>query len=243
MKITNPNPEDISYWIKEGPQTAISATIKHHVGIIYSRNEMEELNYHKWGKSPSMIAAFKTAFYENRSIPLMRYDQQITDALFRKRDATQILSEGFTGSSSDYAVVFRALMIAQGYRASFLETIDADFVLGKEAHPGRAYVRVFGSCAGDKGIIINPAKCETLDSKLSLLPHIIIGEGLDPWDLGLVLSREDLAVYRKANCEELLNTYEELIEKKRAHDMTALTEFRRRTGLLKTEFSTPMSCD
>jgi len=217
---------DNSKWLEEGPQTEVTLLVEYHAKVIMADKEIEPEMFSKWGETDAMRAAYKTSFYINRCRPKIK-SAEAREALFRKRTVDQILQEGFIDSTSDYAVAFRGLMIAQGVPASFLETIDANFVIGEKTHPGRAYVRVFDK---EKGIIINPEKCEKINSKFKLLPHIIIGEGLDAWDLGLVLDRQGLTKYRDANLPQLLDDYERLIGMKYTYEMDKIACFRRANG-------------
>jgi len=172
--------QDLSKWLKEGEQTKITDVVKKHANLIQIMGSLDSYEFYEWGKSDLMVAANKTAKYISRSLRIHK-GSNYHDYWLLRRDITQILTDGGTNSCNEYAHVFRGLMIAQGYPASYIEAVHAHSLFNSEPpFKGHAFCRIFSET---NNVIIDPTTIK-MEDNLSIYPYFIVGEGLDSWDLG-----------------------------------------------------------
>ncbi len=134
----------------------------------------------------------------------------ITNKFFRQRTADDILKNGIIPICSDIGLVFRTMMIAQNIPTSYIEARSADFLFS--SNPGcylykeRVLARLFGK-NGDSLGIFDPTQIRKYSNERELFAKdgdIIVGEGLDSWDLG-IKSYNDLFKIRDKYLDLILN--------------------------------------
>lgn len=226
-----------AYWLTPGAQTEITDLVRGHADKIRQVYRSEPVRFSDY---PEFVAAYKTGYYVKRHVFLhsiyatiknIEHEQETTlylrpdsqekfykdlitaadERFCRQRTADQILREGRFGFCSDKAILFRALMIAQGFPVSYLEMLKVtDYGEGNSKDfKSHAATRVY---AKDKTIIYDPIEETGFDSELSYFDssrQTLIAEGLDSWDVG-IHSKKDLEDFLKKHSEEAERRAEEL---------------------------------
>ncbi|MCX6818410.1 MAG: hypothetical protein NT129_00220 [Candidatus Aenigmarchaeota archaeon] len=191
-----------AYWLTEDEQTRITDLVRQHADAAKSvklQPDYESI----CNDSDFLINAYRTMDYI-RHLPKTKRSK---DEVFRKRDIHKILEEGIFPACSDFALVFRGLMIAQGIHIAYLETFHEDYLFGKAFHT-HSFNRAFD---GEKPTIFDPTYIKHYLGELDIFPYVIVAEGLDCWNLG-ISSYKDLHRFRKERLGEILTKYEGLLE-------------------------------
>jgi hypothetical protein len=185
---------DKGYWLREGPQTRLTGVVRKHAEAAVAIEPPAGMTF----SSEAMRKAYQTCIYVSR-LPL---SSKPKDEWFRRRSAEQMIAEGLIETCSEYAVVFRALMIASGVPVSYLETFHENYLLGRKFHT-HSFARVFDT---ENDVIIDPSRRKKRLSEADIFPYIIVAEGLDCWDLGLQ-SYDDLHSFRLDHLDGLMRKY------------------------------------
>ncbi|MCF7872116.1 hypothetical protein K9L97_03715 [Candidatus Woesearchaeota archaeon] len=210
------------YWLNEGELSQVTELIKKNINILKQRLD-EKFD------DPSLFNVINETsrfvfempihieYYEN---PRNNYERQISgqvkDDNFRVRSADRILREGVIPSCSDYGLLFRTFMIAQGIPTSIYDAFHVNYLFGKEFH-GRVFSRVF---KGNNVLIINPQRKNAVLSTcdFEILPYVPVFESLDFKDSGID-SYEKMHKFKEDNMSTLLKVYEKNMHKKFIYDL------------------------
>ncbi|HIH24584.1 TPA: hypothetical protein HA251_06125 [Candidatus Woesearchaeota archaeon] len=133
-------------------------------------------------------------------------NERLKRSIFCKRNLDGVLRDGAYPTCSDYGLLFRGLMAAQGHPTAFVETFHEDFLLGRAFH-----THVFGRVFYEGGsLLVNPLPNPVIvGTERELLPYVIFREGLDASDIGIT-SYDDLFRMREEHLGPLLDHYEHL---------------------------------
>lgn len=199
----------VHYYLVQGRQTQLTPLVYRHAeaaaATVPTNPEVLSL-------LPHLLAACKTVKYIYQLPKIMGYiqkaqeseeqiaNEKLKTAVFRKRDLHQVLQEGIFPSCSDIGLLFRGLMIAQGFPTAWVETFHEDYILGK-SFQGHVFGRVFYDGKSD---LINPKLVlDVANSELEIFPYLILKEGLDSWDIGIE-GYDDLHRLKAEHLEELI---------------------------------------
>lgn len=221
---------DKSYWLKEGTQTEITDLVKTHALEIRQIQCRDIANLPALSE-PEVILAYKTGQYIISNIkrhPIyntikniekerkeMRFESKTeeekynsliktaNDVFCRQRTADDILMQGRFGFCSDKAILFRALMLAQGIPVSYIEAAKT-FLLAKKEDEFKphATTKVY---AKNQTFIYDPMELQGFDCEMTYFEKdngIIIREGLDSWDMG-IKSKRDSEIFLRLFAEEI----------------------------------------
>ncbi len=183
--------KNIEKYKNEGPQTETTPEIE---------NVCNQLSGEKLAFIISTIKWIHNNLNRNKSL-------EIKKEVFRKRTATEIISDGFTTGCTDITLVFIALCRAKGFPTKYVEAIDKKWLKGELQGPGiRGHV--FAECfiEGD-WLLIDPAEgliFANPDHSDYYSNFATYKKGLDSWDLG-IKSFSDL----KQKCEKFKETFKD----------------------------------
>lgn len=218
-------------YLKEGEQTKITPIVRETAGKI-NRYDMEmppEVSQ----LSKNFQAAYKTAVYINRNIPLIKSFKELLPSdleaekklkteenerlkfkVGRKRTVSQILEEGYFPTCSDIGILFRGLMIAQEVPTSYVETFHKDYILGN--NPNSMHTHSFGRVFDDDNpqisILVDPTNIENYNSEQELFSetgYVIVAEGFDIWNTD-IRDYDDIIRIKILNNDALFEKYKKL---------------------------------
>lgn len=200
-----------SVWFEQGSQTQITQRIRTCAQKISSvvladsilRDDFTHLDHTLFEDS------FKTCMYvdvfdymegihvdsEGNVLPNIA----LKEIIFRKRTADDIAKEGLFPTCSDYAVLYRALLLAQGYPCSYVETFHKDFIRNPKNFRTHAFVKIYDA---NSYAYVDPTHKKIYASEKDLFPYIVYKEGLDSWDVG-IRGFEDLFKARSQSLSSL----------------------------------------
>lgn len=196
------------HYLRPGPQTPLTDRVREHAaraadGASSLRERIE--------RTCAYIHALEPVTGYHASIAnaeQARENKELWHRLFRKRDIDAILACGPLPTCSDFGILLRGLMAAQGVPTAYIEAFHADYILDRPWRAARvmshALARVFYD---GTSLLIDPrAQAHFYDDEHHLMrerSHVIAAEGLDSWDLG-VRSLRDLDRLMHAKREELI---------------------------------------
>ncbi|MFT4303645.1 MAG: hypothetical protein ACMXYG_03705 [Candidatus Woesearchaeota archaeon] len=168
-------------WLKEGPLTRISDLVREHA---------EKVKVYDIGQMIDYINKLPTIQHES----------------YKPRTAHEVLQEGIS-SDIDRNTLFRALMIANGEPASYVQAGNREFVFDNDGEI-HTYVRL----KGHTDMIIDTTKeYNVYFHEFQIFPNIIINEGLDLLDMQEKQSGRD--IFEQANqFKQLKLKYEQMLD-------------------------------
>lgn len=226
---------DTSFYLSEGPQTELTALVEKHAERVKNLiiNDPEIIR-----QGEPYLSIHKTCEYIFYDLPFMREyirnarpgsrediaNNRLKNRIFRSRTLHQLLEEGHFPSCSEFGLLFRGLMIAQGHPTAYVDTFHKDFLLNNSLK-GHVFGRVFFN---DKPVLVNPQGTPVIvDEEFEILPYVIFREGLDNEDIE-VSSYDDMYRLKDENLGFLLERYERNLRALFGKKIKDLNEFRRK---------------
>ncbi len=218
-------------WLREGEQTRITRRVREHVRRLHDVDVPRTDN-------PVKHVIYQTVAYI-RQLPLLegtvqhpqteeekKQNREIKEQVFRKRTMDEVLRDGVFPSCSDRGLLFRGLMVAQGVPTAYIETFAEEYLLN-EAFSGHVFARVFH----DRGsYIVDPRKRpRLLRDEEEMYPFLIVGEGLDSWDLG-IHCQEDLDQLRDQHRLPMLRRCQEYVTRRAEAELDKLRQIQKALG-------------
>ncbi len=160
--IESPKQENFEKYLESGKQTVITPAV---LEIARSFEGTTEQKIHQ------MVQFLRT----------LRYQTENKNEVFRKRTASQIITDGYVTGCTDDALVFIALARALSIPTKYIETLDLTWLKnGGRPINGHVYV---GIQNGVEWKVIDPS-ARNENANIEQDGRVIIAEGLDSWDIG-----------------------------------------------------------
>ncbi|USN45303.1 MAG: transglutaminase domain-containing protein [Candidatus Woesearchaeota archaeon] len=167
------------HWLQEGPQTKITPAIREFAARIPGTPVPEDIQEF----APELVLAYQTA-EAIRTLAQVENDKTLLAKIFRRRTADEIVRSFIYGTCSDYAVTFRALMVAQGVPTSYVEAISVG-MLKNNLWFTHAENQVYTQ---EGPVVFSPwyrTHHRHNGASLDDLDYVPIKEGLDSHDVGI----------------------------------------------------------
>lgn len=150
-------------YLQAGPQTQITASIQ-RIGRLFHGTTADKIQ---------QIFGFMAHLQH------VSFDR----AIFRKRTAHQIISDGTISGCTDATIVFVALARACAIPAKYIETIDKEWLLSDgPSISGHIYAEIY-EAEQNQWILVDP----TNKKRINVIPNnrVLFKIGLDSWDVGI----------------------------------------------------------
>lgn len=205
-------------YLKEGKQTQLTPLVMEHADRIRGSNFEVSFEGISAAARDVIYASHKTCNHIFRLPYVEGWEKgsgkergELKDSVFRKRTLNDVLDKGAVPTCSDFGLLFRGLMVAQGFPVAYFESFHEDFILGKDFH-GHVFGRAFydgGSVIVNPGIIPNFYTSE--ENLFRDRRYVLFNEGLDSWDVG-IKGYDSMINLRNKNLKKLRKKHVELCD-------------------------------
>jgi hypothetical protein len=111
----------------------------------------------------------------------LRYDNRNKDEVFRKRTASQIITDGYVTGCTDDTLVFVVLSRASGIPTKYIETLDLEWLkAGGRPINGHVYAGV----QDNEGWRVIDPSARNENASIEQDGRVVMAVGLDSWDIG-----------------------------------------------------------
>lgn len=210
-----------SSYLTQGLQTKFTERVYEHAdkarNIVIPDNRIATLSepmisVHRTCKYMSKLPYIKGYISKPRTRDEEKSNEELKDSVFRQRDLDEVLKDGHYPTCSDFGLLFRGLMAAQGHATSYVETFHENFILDIMPRESDIMGHVLGRVYFEDGhsIIVDPTSnpkiyCDE-ESLFWDKKYIIVGEGLDSWDIGIHWY-DDMYRLKHENMKKILERY------------------------------------